>query len=105
MSLFKQNQVYSSVRESNAWNEMKGEHTVRIVTFIFERRFWKFHFYRVKQFIPLIAKPFYDGEFASNRSVKADAAEEKAKAYEWIYNKSKIRNEYENNKIQKKRSI
>lgn len=87
MSLFNKKKIYVSVRETEAWNETKRYHDVKIMTFIFERSFWKFHFFKVKQFIPLIKNPYYDGEYSSNESVKADAIEEKAKAYEWIYNK------------------
>lgn len=87
MSLFKKKQIYVSARETEAWDETRRHHTVRIVTFIFEHKICKFHFLKVKQFIPLIKNPFYDGEFSSNRSIKAVAAEEKAKAYEWIYNR------------------
>lgn len=85
MSLFKQKQIYVSAHETEAWNDIKGCHKVRIVTLVFELKLLKFHFLKVKQFIPLITNPFYDGEFSSNRSVKAAAVEEKAKAYEWIY--------------------
>lgn len=85
MSIFKQKQIYVSVRETEAWNDIKGCYKVRIVTFVFDRKFWKFHLLKIKQFIPLIKNPFYNGEFSSNRSIKADAIEEKAKAYEWIY--------------------
>lgn len=91
MSLFRKQQVYSSVHETKAWNETKRDHIVRIVTFIYERKFWKFHFFKIKQFIPLIKKPFYDGEYSSNESVKADAVEEKAKAYNWIYTRKQKR--------------
>lgn len=87
MSLFKQKQIYISVRETEAWNETRRSHKVRIVTFVFECKFWRFRFLKVKQLIPLIKKPFYDGEASSNRSVKACSVEEKAKAYEWIYNR------------------
>lgn len=87
MGLFNKKQVYVSVKESPAWNLNKGGHKVRIVTFVFERSFLWLHFFKVKQFIPLIKEPLCDGEYASNRSVKADAVEEKAKAYKWIYSK------------------
>lgn len=91
MRLLKKQQVYSSVRETKAWNLTKREHIVRIVTFVYERKFWKFHFFRVVQFIPLLQNPYYDGEYSSNESVKADAVEEKAKAYNWIYTRKQKR--------------
>ena len=87
MNLLKKQQVYSSVRETRAWNRTRLDHIVRIVTFIYERKLGKFHFFKVEQFIPLIENPLCDGEYSSNKSVKADAVEEKAKAYEWIYNR------------------
>lgn len=77
--------MYSAFRETKAWNLTKLEHTVKIVTFVYERKLWKFHFFRVVQFIPLNNNPFYNGEYSSNESIRADAIEEKAKAYEWLY--------------------
>lgn len=86
MSLFKKKQIYVSVRATKAWNGTL-DHTVKIVTFIYERKLGKFHFFRVEQLISLIENSFYDVEYSPNESVKADAIKEKAKAYEYIYNR------------------
>lgn len=76
--------VYYSFRKVMAWNQMRGDHLTRIATLVLEYKIWKFRFFRIKQFLPLIKRPLYDGEFSSNRCIKTYAVEEKAKAYQWI---------------------
>ena len=53
--------------------------TVHIFTTIIEREhkflFWKWKTYDIKQVIPYIETPFYDGEFSSNRKLKTIAKE------------------------------
>lgn len=58
-----------------------GEYTAEIVTFIRARKIGCFIFYKVIQGIPLLHDPFYDGEYDTNRNLKAVAALEKAKMY------------------------
>lgn len=84
MKIFSYKQIYASARSSKAWNIIKGEHDVRIVTLVYELGIWKFHLFRIEQFIPFCKKPFYDGDYRSNESIAADALEEKAKANKWI---------------------
>ena len=53
--------------------------TVHIFTTIIEYEskflFWKWKSYDIKQVIPYIENPFYDGEFSSNRKLKTLAKE------------------------------
>jgi hypothetical protein len=53
--------------------------TVNIFTTIIEREhkflFWKWKSYDIKQVIPYIENPFYDGEYSSNRKLKTLARE------------------------------
>jgi hypothetical protein len=53
--------------------------TVHIFTTIIECEhkflFWKWKSYDIKQVIPYIENPFYDGEFSSNRKLKTLAKE------------------------------
>ena len=84
MSLFREKQIYVAVHESKVWNITNDYHKSRMVTFIYERSFWKFHFFRVKQFYPRINNPFYRIEYESNSNMDGEAAEQKGKAYEWL---------------------
>ena len=53
--------------------------TVHIFTTIIEREhkflFWKWKTYNVKQVVPYIKNPYYDGEYSSNRKLKTIATE------------------------------
>ena len=84
MSIFKKEQIYVSTHISKAWDIIKGDHSVKIVTIVYERKFLKFHFFSIKQFIPLCKNPYYDGEYTSNEGIIADAMNEKANAQMWI---------------------
>lgn len=59
-----------------------GRHTyitVHVFTTIIEREhkflFWKWKTYDIKQVVPYIEKPYYDGEYSSNRKLKTIATE------------------------------
>lgn len=84
MSLFREKQIYASVHESKVWSIVRDYHKARIVTFIYERSFWKFHFFRVKQYYPRIPNPFYMSEVESNNNMDGEGAEQKGVAYKWL---------------------
>ena len=91
MNLFTPKQIYSNIKEAPAWNINRGNHTVKVVTIITERSFWKFHHFKTSQFFPLCKCPTYNGELVSNDGIKSVAVEEKAIAILWL-------NEYINKK-------
>lgn len=74
----------STVKCPRCWSLNLGEYTAEIVTFIRARKIGCFKFYKVIQGIPLLHDPFYDGEYDTNRNLKAVAALEKAKAKMYI---------------------
>ena len=85
--------IYKSiVKCPKCWSLNRYEYTDEVLTFIRVRKIGCFTFYKVIQGIPLLPDPLYDGEYDTNRNLKATAALEKAKAKMYISEfKRKIR--------------
>lgn len=52
--------------------------TITIITYIQEVKWFfnLFTYYKIKQIVPLIKHPFYDGEYSTNRRLSASAKEQ-----------------------------
>ena len=74
----------STVKFPKCWTPNLGEYTAEIVTYVRARKIGCFIFYKIIQGIPLLSCPLYDGEYDTNRNLKAVAAVEKVKARMYI---------------------
>jgi hypothetical protein len=52
--------------------------TIQVITYIQEVKWFfnLFTYYKIKQIVPLIDDPFYDGEYSTNRRLSASAKEQ-----------------------------
>ena len=70
--------VYINKVPCKCWSLRRDKYTADVVTYIVERqRLWH-KSYEIKQVIPLLSKPFYDGEFSTNNNLQSVADYEKS---------------------------
>lgn len=75
--------IYKSSQEVECW--ILGEfYTSTVETYIIQYKFLRHKFNKIKQFIPYLNSPTFDGEFASNKKLKLVAKDEKFKAKMWL---------------------
>lgn len=79
--------VYTNIVECPMWCNMYKEYktpiTTKVIRFVREDGSYEF---KVEQFYSPIYKPFYDGEYSSNRALETSASEEKERAKIWLLN-------------------
>lgn len=68
--------VWKNSRTVNCWSINSGKYNATIATIIIEKRFLIFKRYVIKQYVPLLPNPTYDGEYCTNKMLKAAAIEE-----------------------------
>ena len=71
--MFKERIVYSHTTKRKCWNLREGHYTATIATYIVEKTKWLWKKYEIRQIVPYIAKPFYDGEYATNNNLQSAA--------------------------------
>ena len=75
--MFKEKIIYYNTVERKCWTFREGYHTATIATFVIEKSVWLWKKYKIRQIVPYISKPFYDGEFATNNTLKSAAKHER----------------------------
>ena len=71
--MWKENIVYTHTTKRKCWNLREGYYTATIVTFVIEKSLWLWKKYEIRQIVPYIPKPFYDGEYATNNNLQSAA--------------------------------
>lgn len=74
--MIKERIVWENRRTVNCWSINSGNYNATIATIIIEKRFLIFKRYVIKQYVPLLPNPTYDGEYCTNKMLKAAAIEE-----------------------------
>lgn len=69
--------VWKHCRPVNCWSINSGNYNATITTIIIEKYFLFFKRYIIKQYVPLLPSPTYDGEYCTNKMLKAAAIEER----------------------------
>lgn len=82
-SLFKQAIVYEKRDSLTCWS--LHDYTVDVCTYVVQYSFLWFIWYSIKQIIPLLPDPHYDGEYASNRKVRMVAKVQRKDAKRFIH--------------------
>lgn len=85
MSIMEERIIYiSKVKCPKCWAQNLGYYTEEILTYIRARKIGCMIFYKIIQGIPLIPKPYYNGEYSTNNNLKSIAKLEKVKARIYI---------------------
>lgn len=69
--------VYYHTTKRKCWNLREGYYTATIATFVIEKSLWLWKKYEIRQIVPYISKPFYDGEYATNNNLQSAANHER----------------------------
>ncbi len=91
-SIMRKKVIYQKQVNVLMWNIL-GEYPAQVVTRIFKRKFLWFTFYRIKQYIPKIKNPCFDGEYSANTRAGLVAEGEYELARTWLIDN--IRGRYE----------
>lgn len=79
--------VYTNVIQQEMWHNFYNVYQTPVTTNVIKitRKNGNVE-YKIKQHYAPIVKPFYDGEYSSNRAIETTAASEKDRAELWILN-------------------
>jgi len=88
--MIKREAILVSKKPVSIWM-LSGKITTHILTLVYEYRFFYFKWYRIKQIVPYIEKPFYDGEYSSNEKLMLIAKDEINLAKEWLIDYKKLK--------------
>ena len=75
--MFRERIVYHNMVERKCWTLAEQFYTATIETFVIEKSLWLWKKYEIRQIVPLISKPFYDGEYATNNNLQSAANHER----------------------------
>lgn len=68
--------VWKNRRTVKCWSINSGNYNATVTTIIIEKYFLFLKRYVIKQYVPLLPSPTYDGEYCTNKMLKAAAIEE-----------------------------
>lgn len=72
--MFRERIVYHNTVERKCWNLREGHYTATIATYIIEKtKWWWWKKYEIRQIVPYISEPYYDGEYATNNNLQSAA--------------------------------